>query len=89
MCQGVVFPNSVTYQLSASVSPEACAELADRLPLTAQLQFIGFGTVDVEINLLCDCNCDAPVSLLQHSHRLEWKEQTLAYDMTKISNTIM
>ena len=62
MCQGVVFPNDVTYQLSVSASPEACTELAGRLPLTAQLQFIGFGSVEVNISLLCDCNCDAPVS---------------------------
>lgn len=62
VCQGIVFPNSITYQLSISATPEACTQLADRLPLTAQLQFIGFGSVDVNISLLCDCNCDAPVS---------------------------
>ena len=61
-CQGVVFPNSVTYQMSVSASPEACIQLSGRLPLTAQLQFIGFGSVDVSINLLCDCgSCAAPV----------------------------
>ena len=66
-CQEVVFPNSVTYQLSVSASPEACIQLSGRLPLAAQLQFIGFGSVDVSINLLCDCDsCAAPVCAYRH-----------------------
>lgn len=59
VCVGVDFPNSVTYSVEVSATPNAC-QLPQ--PIRAQIQFIRFGTVTININLQCDCNCDAPVS---------------------------
>lgn len=59
VCVGVNSPNSVTYAVEVSASPEACSLPQ---PIRAQIEFIRFGTVTIDINLQCNCNCDAEVS---------------------------
>ena len=57
-----MFPDTVTYRVQVSVSPDACDVLGNQ-PISAQIQFIGFGIVNINVSLSCDCNCSDPVSL--------------------------
>ena len=52
-------PNNVVYTVTVEASPEICSER----PVTAQVQFIGFGLVELNITFQCDCGCDPPVSV--------------------------
>ena len=60
VCVNVTYPDTVNYRVSVSATPEACGILGNQ-SISAQIQFIGFGTVDVSISLMCDCDCDNPV----------------------------
>ena len=56
-CVGIAAPNSVTYSVRVTASPEACQD-PDQL-VSARIQFVGFGEVDLSIRLICDCGCEA------------------------------
>ena len=58
VCTGIDFPGNVAYTVEVSASPRAC-QLPQ--PIRTQIEFIRFGTVEVDINLICDCECAQPV----------------------------
>lgn len=65
VCEDVVFPEAVDYLVQVSATPEACSVLGSQ-SISAQIQFIGFGNVAINVSLACDCGCDNPVrSLVQ------------------------
>lgn len=71
------FPNTVTYVMEVSGGPSVC-ELPQ--PVQAQIQFVRFGTVTVEINFQCDCvDCEAPVSETNSHYRVrgQYKRRAL------------
>lgn len=57
-CENVSYPNSVTYQVSVSVTPEYC-DGYDSRDTAAQLLYIGFGDMTINISVLCSCDCES------------------------------
>lgn len=57
ICEGIAAPDAVTYSVRVTASPDACLE-PDQL-VSARIQFVGFGEVDLTIRLICDCGCEA------------------------------
>ena len=60
VCENIVFPSTADYHVTVSAAPEACRILGNQ-SISAQIQFIGFGNVDIDISLACDCGCTDPV----------------------------
>ena len=54
---GIVAPDAVTYSVSVTASPEACQN-PDQV-VSARIQFVGFGEVELRIRLVCDCGCES------------------------------
>ena len=56
-CTGVVFPNTVEYNVTVSLSYDYC--LRDYANSTHQIEllYIGFGDVQINITGICSCEC--------------------------------
>ena len=52
----VTAPDDVTYSVRITASPEACRN-PDQV-VSARIQFVGFGEVELNISVLCDCGCE-------------------------------
>ena len=58
MCVGVSYPNSVSYQVSVLVTPEY-VDRHGSSHISAQLLYIGFGEVAIDIFVPDSCDCEA------------------------------
>jgi len=48
----------VNYTVTVEVTPEACKAYPEG-NVSVDVQFVGFGKVTINIDLLCTCNCSA------------------------------
>lgn len=60
VCRNVSSPDSANYTVTVEVTPEACTAYPSG-HVTANVYFVGFGEVTVNIELLCTCNCSTSV----------------------------
>ena len=63
-CINVNAPNAVSYSVRLTASPEACQD-PDQV-VSARIQFVGFGQVELSISLQCDCGCEASAVSTRH-----------------------
>jgi hypothetical protein len=57
ICEGITSPDAVTYSVRVTASPDACRDPDQTV--SARIQFVGFGEVELSIRLVCDCGCEA------------------------------
>ena len=61
ICAQVVFPDNVNYTVDISVDRSFCERNDKNSTFLSQILFIGYGAVDIEIVVNCDCDCGPQV----------------------------
>ena len=64
-CVNINAPNDITYTVRITANAEACDQDPDQV-ISARIQFVGFGQVDVNIRLMCDCGCEIDAVSIMH-----------------------
>ena len=58
-CTNITHPNNVSYTATVTVAPEFCIGKRPVEVLKPRVVFVGFGEVEMTVEVLCDCECSS------------------------------